>query len=91
MTEQNKNTKTTDLSTKQPLFIDGVSGSYFDSEDNELKEGDVFEYTSKKWKQKKRIIERGGKLGTMVYARDTPDRFIPLEKFLRRHYVIKVE
>ena len=67
-----------------------VSGCSFDSLGNELKEGDVFEYSSKKWKSRERILSKNGILCTMVTERDMPDKFIPLEKYLKRHYVIKV-
>ena len=63
---------------------------FFDSLGNELKEGDIFEYTSKKWKSKARIINKNGVLGSMVIQRDMPDKFVPLEKYLKRHYVVKV-
>lgn len=63
---------------------------FFDSNGIELKEGDVFEYTSKKWKSKARIVSKNGDLGTIITQRDMPDRFIRLEKYLKRHYVTKV-
>jgi len=62
----------------------------FDSNGIELKKGDVFEYVSKKWKAKCRIVERDGILGTIVTERDMPDKFIKLDKYLKRHYVTKV-
>jgi hypothetical protein len=70
----------------KPLLAEG----FFDSLGNELKEGDVFEYTSKKWKSRARIINKNGILCTMVTERDMPDKFVPLEKYLKRHYVVKV-
>lgn len=70
----------------KPLLAEG----FFDSLGNELKEGDVFEYTSKKWKSRERIFSKNGILCTMVTERDMPDKFIPLEKYLKRHYVVKV-
>tara|TARA_R110000824_G_scaffold228911_2_gene416596 strand:+ start:1146 stop:1394 length:249 start_codon:yes stop_codon:yes gene_type:complete len=79
-----------ELNGKPTLPIHSVSGSYFDSNGLELKKGDVFEYTSKKWKSKCRIVERDGILGTIVTERDMPDKFIKLDKYLKRHYVTKV-
>jgi len=72
-------------STKQML-----AEGFFDSLGNELKEGDVFEYTSKNWKERKSIFSKNGILCTMVTERDKPDKFIPLEKYLKKHYVVKV-
>lgn len=74
----------------KPSCLGAVSSRFFDSNGVELKEGDVFEYTSKKWKQKKRIVTKNGILGTIITERDMPDRFIELEKYLKRHYVTKV-
>lgn len=75
---------------KQPLQQPLVSGRFFDSIGNELKEGDVFEYTAKKWKSKARIVSKNGVLGTIIMQRDMPDKFVPLEKYLKRHYVVRV-
>ncbi len=72
--------------TPNPMLAEG----FFDSLGNELKEGDIFEYTSKKWKAKARIINKNGLLCTMVTQRDMPDKFIPLKKYLKKHYVVKV-
>ncbi len=77
-------------STNPPLLIADVSRRFFDSNGVELKEGDVFEYTSKKWKSKARIVDKNGVLGTIITEKDMPDRFIELEKYLKRHYVTKV-
>ena len=70
----------------KPLLAVG----FFDSNGIELKEGDVFEYVSKKWKSKARIVNKEGFLGVIITERDMPDRFIRLEKYLKRHYVTKV-
>ena len=40
------------------LLQTAVSSRFFDSNGIELKEGDVFEYTSKKWKSKARIVSK---------------------------------
>ena len=80
----------TEFKTDAYLLQTTVSSRFFDSNGVELKEGDVFEYTSKKWKQKKRIVTKNGILGTIITERDMPDRFIELEKYLKRHYVMKV-
>jgi hypothetical protein len=74
----------------EPSRLGAVSSRFFDSNGVELKEGDVFEYTSKKWKSKARIVSKNGNLGTIIMERDMPDRFIELEKYLKRHYVTKV-
>lgn len=44
----------------------------------------------KNGKIKKRIVTKNGILGTIITERDVPDRFIELEKYLKRHYVTKV-
>ena len=85
----NMNTDNKKAETEQ-CTISSVSGNYFDSNGIELKKGDVFEYTSKKWKAKCIIIERDFTLGTLVSERDMPDKFIRLDKYLKRHYVTKV-
>jgi len=79
-----------DINENKALSQTSVSGRFFDSNGIELKEGDVFEYTSKKWKSKARIVSKNGYLGTIITQRDMPDRFIRLEKYLKRHYVTKV-
>ncbi len=63
---------------------------YLDSNGVELRVGDVFEYTSKKWKSKAKIRERDGKLCVIVTQRDMPDKIVPLRKFLDKHYVVKI-
>ena len=79
-----------ELKTNPQLLQTAVSSRFFDSNGIELKEGDVFEYTSKKWKSKARIVSKNGYLGTIIIQRDMPDRFIRLEKYLKRHYVTRV-
>jgi len=82
--------QTLNTETKPESCLASVSGRFFDSNGIELKEGDVFEYTSKKWKAKKRIVSKNGILGTIITERDIPDRFIELQKYLKRHYVTRV-
>lgn len=79
-----------EIKNAQPLLQQHTgSSSFFDHEGNDLKTGDVFEYSRKKWKSKARIVECEGVLGVLVTQRDMPDKFVPLQKYLSKCRVVK--
>jgi len=64
---------------------------YKDSHGNGLAKGDRFKYTKKKWSAGAMVAEKDGELGVNVMRKDLCDKFVPLEKFLRKCVVAKIK